>query len=119
MKDRSWRGTLALMSIALILFLVAGFWANPTGIAVGSVGFLWGVTRVGRIPTKLAGLFSFWIGVVLLALLRFEESTLVATFSGILGASPSMILMLVGIWLVPIFLLPLGFALRFDQWKDQ
>lgn len=106
-----------LIVASLVLILVGGLF-DPFLLALGIVLLIVALAALGGAPGGLLFLFGGWLLAVLLILLfdwmspgfLWDQQLLV------LGLPGSTFLMLLGIWVLPILILPLGFLLTFHRW---
>lgn len=95
-------------SLAFGLALAGGAWTGNAWVLVGAAGI--GLPLVAWLaagPGRLLLGFSIWLFAVLGALILLQ---------GHLPALVLSLLMLAGVWLIPMLLLPLVFARSFDEW---
>lgn len=100
----------ALLLVSLILTLVGVLLATPLLVALGGPTLIVLLAALGKkVPGILLIAFWIWVVAVLLGLILLGDQS-----------SPSAALyMLIGIWLFPVLLWPLGFARFFDNWRQQ
>ncbi len=101
-----------LLLVALVATLAGGLAGLPAVMATGVVTAIVALAAL-RCPSRLLlAVFWVWIeGVLLYVLLASPDPALRA-----LGLPRPAFVMLAGIWLAPILLWPLGFALTFSKW---
>lgn len=104
-------GSLTLLGIGALL-------SSDWLMAAGGVGCLCALAGWGGAPRHLVLGFGFWTAAVLAYLLHSGDRSVAET--GTLGGLPRPSLwMLLGIWVVPVFIWPLGFLRHFRRWKGQ
>ncbi len=101
-----------LLLAGLVAVLFGGLVGLPVLMATGVVTAIVALAAL-RCPSRLL-LAAFWIwleGILLYLLFESHDRSLSA-----LGLPRPALVMLVGVWLAPILLWPLGFALTFKKW---
>jgi len=107
-----------LLTVSLFLWLIAVLLSNAALFSVAVVSSIVSLTAVRGVPRWPLLCFWLWVGGILLYLLAEPTSegldvTLVA------GVPISTFWMLLGVWLVPILLWPVAFAVNFRKWMKQ
>lgn len=108
---------LKLILAALGLMFLGCIW-NPVLLASGSILLIVSLALLGKAPLGIVLLFAVWLLSVLASLIFVwatptvpgEETPL------ILGLPAPTFLMILGIWVLPILIFPLGFLLSFERW---
>lgn len=108
----------SLLILASLLLILVGGLFDPFLLALGIVLLIAGLASLGGAPRRLLFIFWAWLLVVLFTLLfdwmspgvLWDEQML------LMGLPGSTFLMLLGIWIVPILILPLGFLFTFRRW---
>jgi hypothetical protein len=104
-----------LLLVGLVGVLIGGLAGFPGVMATGVVTAIVALTAL-KCPSRLL-LAVFWIwleGILLYLLFASHDQTLSA-----LGLPRPAFVMLAGVWLAPILLWPLGFALTFKKWTGR
>lgn len=106
-------------------FLFASLLALETGavlrldalMALGGICALSALARWGGAPGRLCLLFGFWTAGVL-AFLLWAGEVEPGQAGRFFGLPTAAFWMILGIWVVPVLIWPLGFARHFGRWKD-
>ena len=98
----------AVLLTTLIVMLVALWLPSPVLLAVAGTLVLGTLAALGTgVRGSLAAIFVVWTAGCLVTLLALADDT------------TSFYLMLGGLWLFPVLLWPLGFAVDFRRWLDR
>lgn len=100
------------LAASLLLLLAGMLTSNLKLVILGIVSFIVALTSLKLSSKLLLGSFWIWMNLVLLYLSREDHSS-----SLVLGLPLPAFWMLFGIWIVPVLLWPLGFALTFKRWS--
>lgn len=100
------------LAASLLLLLAWMLTSNLKLVILGIVSFIVALTSLKLSSKLLLGSFWIWMNLVLLYLSREDHS-----LSLVLGLPLPAFWMLFGIWMVPVLLWPLGFALTFKRWS--
>ncbi|RPJ59544.1 MAG: hypothetical protein EHM23_13755 [Acidobacteria bacterium] len=104
-----------LLLFALVAVLIGGIVGLPTVMATGVVTGIVALAAL-KCPSRFL-LAAFWIwleGMLLYLLFASHDRTLSA-----FGLPRPALVMLAGLWLAPILLWPLGFALTYKKWTGR
>jgi hypothetical protein len=104
-----------LLFFGLVGALIGGLAGSAALMATGVVTAIVALTAL-KCPSRLL-LWAFWIwleGILLYLLFASHGRTL-----SVLGFPRPALVMLAGVWLAPILLWPLGFALIFKKWAGR
>ena len=105
--------------IAATLLLLAGALAGSGMLtAISGVGLLAGLAALGGAPRGPVLLFAFWTTAVLIYLGAFAPAV-EPDMELILGLPPGAFWTLFGVWLAPVAVWPLAFALGFRDWMGK
>ncbi len=110
---------IAFLTTSLLVLLVSMVVSNVTLFAIGMVSFIVALVANGSCSRLLLLLFWIWMNLVLVYLCSqpvVTEEPNPDTVYLLLGLPVSAFWMLFGIWIFPVFLWPLGFALTHKQW---
>ena len=102
-----------LLGVSLSLFLVSAVAGIPSICGVAIAASIVGLTGFSRIPRWLLFLFWLWLSFILLFLtldLHFLDRW------EVFGLPVPTLVMLLGVWIIPVFIWPLGYLLLFDGW---
>ena len=105
-----------LLTLSLLGLLISPWLAQPYLFVLSIVTTLSSLAGLVGTPKWLCVSFWIWLNCVLLYLLSTplpEEAQGVVLIAGL--PAPAF-WMLVGIWIVPVFIWPLGFLLTFKTW---
>ncbi len=101
-----------LLLMGLLAALIGGIFALPAIMATGSVTAIVALAAL-KCPSRfLLGAFWVWLEAIILYLLFASDDLAPST----LGLPRPALVMLAGVWLAPMLLWPLGFALTFKKW---
>ncbi|RPI27119.1 MAG: hypothetical protein EHM61_09550 [Acidobacteria bacterium] len=101
-----------LLLVALLAMLVGGIFSLPALMATGAVTAIVALTGL-KCPSRFL-LVAFWVwleGVFLYLVFQSHDLT-----SSAFGLPRPALLMLLGVWLAPVLIWPVGFALTFKRW---
>ncbi|RPJ86313.1 MAG: hypothetical protein EHM18_06890 [Acidobacteria bacterium] len=104
-----------LLLFALVAVSIGGIVGLPVVMATGVVTAIVAITAL-KCPSRLL-LAAFWIwleGILLYLLFAAHDRTL-----SVFGLPRPALVMLAGLWLAPILLWPLGFALTYKKWTGR
>jgi hypothetical protein len=105
---------LLLLFAALASLIAASLLSSPELFALASVTLLTALAGLGRPARVLLLVFWLWIGALLAYLLGFAEDLAL-----IAGLPVPACCMLLGIWVLPVTIWPLGFSLTFKRWTGR
>jgi len=109
---------LILLTISLSLLLLAVLLGNSTLFALAVVSSIVSLTGVSGVPRRPLLVFWIWVNLVLLYLIS-EPSGTGYEVRLVAGIPVSAFWMLLGIWLIPVFLWPLVFYAGFKDWVNR
>jgi hypothetical protein len=99
----------------LIVSLLAG---STVLFTLSAVAILVFIGLFGRVPVAGLLIFALWMALALLWLLIRPWPAPVSGIS-ILGLPAAAAVMIFGIWIAPIWILPLVFMLKFSDWMKK
>lgn len=106
-----------LLMLSLIGVLVSPWFTLPSLFVISIVTSLSALAGLAGAPRWLAASFWIWLNLVLLYLLSASTPGDAHDAVHLVGGLPEPAFwMLVGIWIVPLFIWPLGFLLTFKGW---
>ncbi len=104
-----------LLLVGLVGVLIGGLAGFPVVMATGAVTAIVALTALKCPSRTLLAVFWMWLEGILLYLLLTSHDRTLAVF----GLPRPAFVMLAGLWLAPILLWPLGFAITFKRWTGR
>lgn len=107
------------LACSLIVLIFGGLLGSAPVFAVALVGIIVSIAGLGGAPQWL--LLTFWVGTtaILLSLLFLPEEATCRDSLLLMGMPLRMVLMIVGVWIVPLLIWPIGFLLTFRRWLEK
>lgn len=109
--------TVLLFALSVVGLLVSPWLAFPGLFIISIVTSLSSLARLGGASRWLSVSFWIWLNCILLYLLFASRPVETDGAIVLIGGLPvPAFWMLVGIWIVPVFIWPLGFLVTFKAW---
>jgi hypothetical protein len=108
-----------LLTVSLACLMLAAFFELELILGVAVITIIISLTAFGKVPRLLLWTLWVWLNIILIYLNCLDFAEFPNGEARLIGLPLPTFWMLVGVWILPVVVWPLGFALFFRSWMSK